>query len=92
MKRGAILSIFRSHLPGGDYDDGVMGRFTILDCIYNRDLNVIFVYDVIAWNSVSLVDLEVSNLILLILNNIVGELKILFLFDVHHSENAFRIF
>jgi snurportin-1 len=56
FRNGKPCFKFKSKLPGGSADCG--HRFTVLDCIYNKNLNTLFIYDVLAWNSTSLLNAE----------------------------------
>ncbi|KAJ3660664.1 hypothetical protein Zmor_005103 [Zophobas morio] len=55
-RNGRISFKFKSKLPGGNNE--YAHKFTVLDCIYNKTTNTLFVYDVLAWNSVSLLHAE----------------------------------
>ncbi|XP_044269920.1 snurportin-1 [Tribolium madens] len=57
-RNGRSSFTFKSKLPGGNSDCG--HKFTVLDCIYNKNVNTLFVYDVLAWNSMSLINAEVQ--------------------------------
>ncbi|EFA00641.1 Snurportin-1-like Protein [Tribolium castaneum] len=57
-RNGRPSFTFKSKLPGGNPDCG--HKFTVLDCIYNKDVNTLFIYDVLAWNSMSLINAEVQ--------------------------------
>ncbi|RZC39279.1 hypothetical protein BDFB_000169, partial [Asbolus verrucosus] len=57
LRNGRPCLKFKSNLPGGSVQN-YGHRFTVLDCIYNKDVNSFFVYDVLAWNSMSLINAE----------------------------------
>lgn len=50
----------KSGLPGGG-KESVKG-LTVLDCVYHKVSKTIFVSDCLCWNSLSMLDSEVSNL------------------------------
>jgi len=53
-KKGYCLATFQSDLPGGGVKTLSYARFTVLDCIFNRQTQCYYVLDILAWNNYSL--------------------------------------